>query len=109
MNRRELLGLFGSTGVVAAVGGPEALERLFEPMRAIEPADSGYIVATGVSPYALTLQWGKSDAQGMARYPLAFNTVFNFMQNPLRGYIATVGHAETLIEPDRYWIAWGLT
>lgn len=108
MNRRELLQLFGSTGVVAAIGGAAALESVFEPMRAIPPAEQGCIVAKGVSPYALTLQWGKSDAEGIARYPLAFRQVFNVVQEPA-GIFRTMGATETRMEPGRNWVAWGLT
>lgn len=108
MNRRDLLKLFGSTGVIGAIGGAAALERVFEPMRAIPPAEQGYIVAKGESPYALTLQWGKSDAEGIARYPLAFRQVFNVVQEPA-GLFETMGVTETRMQPGRNWVAWGLT
>lgn len=108
LNRRELLKLFGTTGVVTAMGGMAALERVLEPMRAIPPAESGWIVASGKSPYALTLQWGKSDAEGMARYPLAFNQVFSVVQEPA-GVFEFPGVTATRIQPGRNWVAWGLT
>lgn len=95
MNRRELLKLFGSTGVVGAIGGAAALERLFEPFRAIELTDSGYLVVKGKSPYALTVQWGISDAEGLVNHPIAFNQIF--------------GTSQTSRQPGRHWVAWGLT
>lgn len=108
MNRRELLQLFGASGVVGAIGGTAALERVFEPFRAMPPADSGYIIAKGQSPYALTLQWGMSDAEGLATYPLAFKQVFNITQTPA-GYFEKMGLAATRMRPGRHWIAWGFT